>query len=435
MRIVLPGFIPVILCAATAVQAAEVQPITLEGAVQVLLERALEGHPGLIEAEQRAAAAQTGILQAGALPDTTFALEAGQNVDWAPWEAGELTLAATQPLGRPTARAAERELARLEADRAALGPEWVRKRLALELEAAAVAAVHRAALARHWEAMAALAEQVESTVALKYRGGEAPYAEVLRARIETLKARNRLQQAARDRDRSRDALARLAGSPPEMLPPLPDQLDPREPPPALEACIQSALEASLALREAAIGEAETAARTRMAGRNGSPEWTVGLFVQRLSEQPPSGSDGPGGSDDNAWGASVEVAVPLFSREKLRAERDAAGAALQAAAARRTALERDIGRGVALAHAGLAASLATVASYESALLPDLEEAMRGVRDQYAFQQAGAADLFGIYSAYREARGEYLEALRGAAEARLALEAAFEPGLAAGPKGAD
>jgi outer membrane protein TolC len=420
----------VLCCWAAPSPAADAGPPSLDEAVEILLRRALDGHPGLREAALRAEAAEARVLQAGALSETVLSLEAGDNDSWAPWQAGELTLGVTQPLGRPSLRAGEREVARLEADRAALASGWVRKRLAMDLKGAAIEAVHRAALARHWEGMEALAEQVEATVTLKYRGGEAPYAEVLRARLETLRARNRLRQAERERQASRAALARRAGLTVEALPILPDHLPADREVPPLEECLTAGLEGSLALREALMEESIADARGRLAALAGAPEWTVGLFVQRLKNQPPFDAGAFEGTEGNAWGASAEMSLPLFGGAKRRAARIEAEALHRAAGSRRADLEREIRRAVAAAHGGLEASVGAVADFEDGLLPELEKALRAVRDQYTYQQADASDLFTIYAAYREARGEFLDALRGAADARIAVEAASDPGPAAG-----
>ena len=380
------------------------------------LEKALEASLGrnarILAAQQEVKAAAARRLQAEARPDPSLSL----STESIPWtlkaredRPTELSLGIEQRFEFPGKRALRTEIGQRGEDAAVLELERVR----IVVSAGVKRAYFRTVLAG--ETLSALEPAVETLdrliehVLVRIQTGGSSYADVVRARIERARVRNRIIEARRERDAAMDDLLLLMGRQAGETVRLTTGLAC----PPLERTAADALGAARAgrpsLKIARIGAERAASAARLAGLNRKPDLSAGLFV-------PSKSFG-------GWGFALGLSLPLPEKRWAgeRAEAEAAReTSFLAAEAREMRLAVLVGR----AYAGAKAAAEQVGVFERSLLVDVEEEVKLAVEYYRSGKVEAYALIDLERAATEARIEYYRAQYAYAVALADLEAAGE-----------
>lgn len=380
--------------------------LTMEQAVQAALAR----HPDILAARAEIEAAAARRLQAEARPDPSVALGTAAIPFSLSGRAGEteIELGIEQTFEFPGRRALRTDVARFSEETAAL--ELVRVRLLL---AARVRKAYlRVVLADRTLASILVAEghldEVIDAIQVRYTAGRAAYADVLRARVDRARLRNRAIEERRERQEASAVLnfflGRPAGEPLRVsseisLPPLgPSAAD-----------LKAALAERPSVRIAALSVEQAAAAERLAGLNGRPDLTAGLFVpsKRLS----------------AWGFSLGLSLPLSGKRRA-GERAEAAAERDSRLAAADGLRRRFEAAIDSAYESARLADEQVRVFELQLLTGLEDELAVDLELYALGRLEAYALIDLHRAAAEARLEYLRAVYNAAVARVDLDIAGE-----------
>lgn len=382
--------------------------LTLDRAI----EEALARNPSVLSAAQEMKAAAARRLQAEARPDPTVSL-ATESIPWTlrarEGEQTEFSLGLEQRFEFPGKRTARAEIGRLGKDIAALTLERVR----LVVSARVKRAYYRAALAGETlaalEPTIAMLDRLIEHIRIRFESGNATYGDILRARVEKARLQNRVIEARRERDAAAADLLYQMGRPNGDSVRLTTELacPPLDRP--VEAILGAARAARPSLKIAAAESDRAAAAVRMAGLNGKPDLTAGLFA-------PSKNFG-------SWGFALGVGLPL-SEKRRTGERGEAEALLASSRIAAEARDKRLETLIRQAYGEAKAAGDQVKVFEERLLGEIQDEFRIAVDYYQFGKMEAYALLDLERSATEARLEYLRALYGYAVALADLEVAGE-----------
>lgn len=403
-------------------------PETDSAQVQALVEEALGRNPALVVARQSLAAAEARPAQAGALPAPTLSVDYqndGVALSLGSREMTMLAFGATQEIPYPGKRGLRRQVAQADAGLAAIDLE----RMRLGLVASVKQAYYGLRLAR---GLAALAEdqgnvwrEIQETARVRYASAVGPQQALLRAQIESTRARAlHAQHHAEARVRLTE-LNRLLGRPadtPLEVPPL-TTLEPETRSPSELVAWAESTSPELKAALAAVRREELA--LDLAGKEFKPDLEVqGAYVNR-------------GGLDPMWQAGVSITLP--SRGRARAAVSEATARLAASKARaediRLRLDGVVNQRLAL----MEATEQLEVTYREGLLPQDQIAFESALAGYRIGQGEQGSVFEPMVALLEDRIDHLRLLASYAAERIRLEEvsleppAFEGALMHGRSG--
>jgi outer membrane protein TolC len=376
------------------------------------IEDALARNPDVLAARQETKAAAARRLQAEARPDPVASLTT-ESIPWTfqPKEGRqtEFSLGIEQRFEYPGRRAIRTEIGRLGEDAAALEIERVR----LIVSARVKRAYYRASLAG--ETLAALEPTVATldrlieNIQVRFQSGGATYGDVLRARIEKARLQNRIIEARRERGAAEADLLYQMGRPAGEAVRLSTGL--ASPPLVKTAAdvLSSARAVRPSIKLATILSDRAAAAVKLAGLNGKPDLTAGLFV-------PSKNFG-------SWGFALGVGLPL-SEKRREGERGEAEAALASSRAAAEARDKRLAALILRAYGDAKAAGDQVKIFEEKLLGEIQDEFKIAVEYYQFGKMEAYALLDLERSATEARLEYLRALYSYAVALADLEVAGE-----------
>lgn len=387
-----------------------------------LLVRARIANPALMAARARLDAARAGQRAAGAAPVTTLDadLTDGPGGDIA---AGNLTLAASRPIGLGARRTAARAIAASEVVIAARELEAHERALSLVLTRELAAAVGATRVMQRLTASDAWLADAEAALSVRVATGEARYLDVLRVRTE------RLQLAAERADAMADRRVALAVLSAQFGAPLGNEWSAT----ALAARVDSAaavedvgawllllgerpptdsllewadaVRAADALRQRAIGEREALLATQRAQLIGA------AGVQRIG--PANGGPAMG------LVLGLSTTLPFTGRQGLAAAREAATADVGAASVAREAARSDARATLEAAVARDDAARERVALFSGVLVSAAESERESALTQYRNGALSLLELLDFERALLRVEVERARAIAAAAASRAAL----------------
>ncbi len=373
---------------------------------------ALARHPDIAaaQAEVKAAAART--RQAEARPDPTLGFgTAAVPFSFNKEDLGtaEIDLGLEQTFEFPGKRKLRVTIGRFGEDIASWELERMRLLLAARVRRSYLRVVLAdRALARIDEASGLLDGVVEAVQA-QYAAGRAAYSDVLRARVDKARLRNRALEERRERQAAAAELNLLLGRPaPEPLILL-TALEAAPLARGVEAIKAEAIASRPSLRMADLRAEQAAAAERLTGLNRGPDLTAGLFVpsKRLS----------------AWGFSLGLTLPLSSK-RWQGERAEAAAGFESSRAAADGLRRRLAAVIEAAYQSYILADEQVRVFELDLLAALEDELKVSLDLYRYGRLEAFALIDLYRAAAEARLEHLRAVYNRAVALVDLDIAGE-----------
>jgi len=390
-RLALPAVAALLSCTLPGLAAADAPP-----AGPVLrwpeVAAAVERHPTLLEAAARARGAAGATSAAGALPNPTFGLSAGEarprggggaRREWGASVELPLDFLATRGARVAAARSTE-EGARQEALHA-------RGQALRELRRAFVALAHGQAAVRTGAELEAQAAQLAALVRRRAERGEGRPTEVPRVEIELERLRGSLERTRATAEAQRQRLASWLGAPlggveadlalAPSLPPL-DELRARL------LAGSPVVQAARARAQAAEAEASAERRERL------PKLTLGGgHVEEL--------------DRTASILTASVTFPLWSWNQGRIRQAESGA--EAEQARLDAATRELGAGLGEAWQGCASGQAAARRFQAEILPRAEGSARTLGRAFELGEAGLLDLIDARRVLLDARREHLDLL--------------------------
>ncbi len=355
--------------------------------------RALDTHPSVLKAKQELDAARGRRLQLEAVPNPELSFEAVGLPLWTSRSDKEFSLGVRQRFEYPGKRSLRREIGRSGEEQAALELERTRNVIRGRTEAAYFRAAYAARRLADLESVLTTLREYSDLAADRFKNGQAPYLDVIRGRLESLRVQNEIVEARRELKGKTLALGLLTGE--TAYEPVEFTTDIDFTPVAGDwDGLKTAALAGSSLRLTGARRKEADLSLSLAKRLGRPDLTVGLFT-------PSKRLG-------SWGFEVGLTLPVFRREFRGAEIEARAVSEQAAVeagaeARRVllVLERTYGDARALEE--------QIGLFRDSLIRDVEESLKAGLSNYRYGRSDALGVLDIVRSLKETKAEYLRAL--------------------------
>ncbi|MCI0528408.1 MAG: TolC family protein [Nitrospira sp.] len=238
---------------------------------------------------------------------------------------------------------------------------------------------------------------VESTLT-KYQGGEIPFVEVLRFKVELARLNNDLIEARRRLAVRLRELNLLLGLPPDTSLSLTNRLGFSPFFRTLEDIQTEAFGSSQVLRIAQVATRQSDQSLQLARMGYSPDFRIGAFA---FDTPGAGNDG--------WTAEIGLEVPLWGWWEQKGKIQEAKARQENRLIQQEVLERAIRGSVASAFERVKAAEAQAKIFQTSLLADTGDALQSAITEYQFNRINALSLLDIYRTYKTTQIEYTRAL--------------------------
>jgi cobalt-zinc-cadmium efflux system outer membrane protein len=260
----------------------------------------------------------------------------------------------------------------------------------------------------------------------RFKAGDIPELEFNLAKVELARAESRLLEVERERIPLRIKIASLTGLNETDI-----HLSDTFFKPALTQNRQELVRQALASRpdllSLALERDKAETETRLAKAEALPNLTAGLFAQwqrSLTEVGGMSST----SSDTQLGLRLSMPIPVFDRNQ--GGRAAAQAHLDAADARRLAMERAVTAEIETAIARLSSSERILALLEQGIIPQLAENLKLTQEAYRLGEVGILSVIDEQKKFFEVNDGYLSALHGRRVAFTKLETAAAIDLSGG-----
>jgi cobalt-zinc-cadmium efflux system outer membrane protein len=380
------------------------RPISLEEALSL----ALAHNPDIVRAQKELEAAGGRRMQQGALPlpDLVFRSEGlsfGQ-------KGGdrEISLGIEQLVEFPGKRSLRREAAGYSQEAAAAELERVKAVVAAEVKRSYFQTLYAQKLLGAANGLLDLLKRYQEMAAVRFEAGQASSLDVLRGRLELLRAQGEIIEARRGLRESQASLSRLTGQDGAEPPrPVADRVSP-----ALSLDLPSlerVAEGRPSLKAAELLVESAGAAARLARKNAWPDLVLGLYYPSLRT--------------SSWGFSVGATIPI-RRDKIKGEILEADAQSQAQAAALASRRLKIRYSLRSAYADVKASEEQLALFEKSLLKEVDNLLQTGISQYQYGKIDSLNLFDLYRLYRSTQLEYLGALERHEISLIDLEIAGE-----------
>jgi outer membrane protein TolC len=401
-------FVRAALAAAVLVSAlpAEERSLTLEEAVA----QALENHPAIAQARHEVDAARGRRMQLEAVPNPELAFEAIGLPLWDSKGEKEFSLGFSQLIENPRKRAVRRDIGSLGEAQARIGLDRARNVVRGRVERAYFAAAFAQESLADLESLLATLEEYTELAVERYKAGEVAYLDIVRGRLEILRARNEIVEGRRLLRERTSAVNVLMGNPgyvplsfstPIGFAPLGRSWD------ELKA---AALDGST-LRLAIEGQKLAGRYVVLARTMKLPDFTLGLML-------PSKRLG-------GWGVEFGLTLPLRRKGPRGAEIEAEALAGQADTAA-GAQTREILATLERSYSDALSLEEQVRLFQDSLLREVEESLKTGIINYRYGKSDSLGVLDIVRSLKEVRLEYLRALLNHRLALIDIAAAGEEG---------
>jgi cobalt-zinc-cadmium efflux system outer membrane protein len=379
-------------------------PISLEQAVSLTLAH----NPDVVRAQKELDAAQARQLQQSAYPypDLVFRDEGisfKRNGD-----EREISFGLEQRVEFPGKRSLRKEAAGYDREAAAAELERVKLIVTAEVKRAYFRTLYAQKLMEAKGGLVEILKRYQEMAAVRFEAGQALSLDILRGRLELLRAQGEIIDARRELRENQSTLSRLTGQ--DGAVPSPPVADAVSAPlvPELAALERQAMSRpSLRAVESLVERA--GAEGRLAKKGAWPDFVLGLYYPSLRT--------------SGWGFSIGATIPIW-RDKIKGEIAEADAQRQALAASLEARRQKIRYTLRGAYADVKASEEQLALFEKSVLKEVDDLLQNGITQYQYGKIDSLDLFDLFRLYRSTRLEYLGALERHELALVELEIAGE-----------
>jgi cobalt-zinc-cadmium efflux system outer membrane protein len=393
-----------VLRAFLAAAGAGANPLSLEE----VLSYALAHNPEVVRAQKELEAAGGRRLQQSAypFPDLVFRDEGlsfrRDGLD------REVSFGVEQLIEFPGKRSLRKEAAGYDRDAAAAELERVRSIVSADVKRAYFRTLYAQKLLEATNGLLDIIKRYQEMAAVRFEAGQSSSLDILRGRLEWLRAEGEIIEARRGLRESQASLLRLTGQ--EEGEPTPTVADRLSPPLARDlAALEREAESRPSLKAAELQLARAGAAARLARKNAWPDFVLGLYYPSLRT--------------SGWGFSVGATIPIW-RDKVKGEILEADAVSQAQAAALEARRQKIRYSIRAAYADVRAAEEQLALFEKSVLKEVDNLLEMGIAQYRYGKIDSLNLFDLYRLYRSTRLEYLGALERHELALVELEVAGE-----------
>jgi cobalt-zinc-cadmium efflux system outer membrane protein len=382
------------------------------GANQLSLEEALSyalaHNPEVVRAQKELEAAGARRLQQSAypFPDLVFRDEGlsfrRDGLD------REVSFGVEQLIEFPGKRSLRKEAAGYDRDAAAAELERVRSIVSADVKRAYFRTLYAQKLLEATNGLLDIIKRYQEMAAVRFEAGQSSSLDILRGRLEWLRAEGEIIEARRGLRESQASMLRLTGQ---------DEGEPTltvaeriSPPLARDlAALERGAESRPSLKAAELQLARAGAAARLARKNAWPDFVLGIYYPSLRT--------------SGWGFSVGATIPIW-RDKVKGEILEADAVSQAQAAALAARRQKIRYSLRAAYADVRASEEQLALFEKSVLKEVDNLLETGIAQYRYGKIDSLNLFDLYRLYRSTRLEYLGALERHELTLVELEVAGE-----------
>jgi outer membrane protein TolC len=265
-------------------------------------------------------------------------------------------------------------------------------------------------LVTNLEAVAELLRQFQEIATTRYQAQMVPFIEVLRANVELAKVNNQVIEVRRELQNTLADLNRLLGRPGTTPITLTDDLSYRPFEQSVERVLAELRPTRASLTIASVSVERNRTAVELAKKSYRPDFSIGLFSQRLKEQPPFNANRFSGTTVNGnWQIDAGVSIPIWFWKQPKGELEEARSELSRARIRRDAVERNVTTAIENAYRIVKAAEAQVNVFDESLLRDVEDELRAGITLYRNNQLDALNLLDIYRTYTETKAEYYQVL--------------------------
>ena len=403
------SFVSAVLGAALLVSVlpAEERSITLEEAVA----QAMERHPSVVQARLEVDAARGRRMQLEAVPNPELTFEAVGLPLWNSSGEKELSLGFSQMIEHPRKRAVRRDIGALGEARAQLELDRARNVIRGRVERAYFEAAFAQKSLADLDSLLLTLEDYTGLAVERYKAGEVAYLDVVRGRLETLRARNQIIDGRRLLKEKTLALSLLLGesgytplsfTTPVGFAPLGRTWEE----------LKAAALAGSSIRLAAEGEKLAGRSLALARTMTLPDFTLGFFL-------PSKRFG-------GWGVEFGLSLPLQRKAPRGAAMEAEALAGQAAVSTE-ARTREVLAVLERSYADALALEEQIRLFQDSLLREVEESLKTGIINYRFGKSDSLSVLDIVRSLKEVRFEYLKALLNHRLSLIDIAAAGEEGF--------
>jgi outer membrane protein TolC len=385
---------------------AEERSITLEEAVSLAMDR----HPAVVLARQGVDAARGRRMQLEAVPNPELTFEAVGLPLWNSVGEKEFSVGFSQMIEHPRKRAVRRDIGTLGEARAQIELDRARKVVRGRVERAYFEAAFAQKSLADLESLLLTLGDYTGLAVERYKAGEVAYLDVVRGRLETLRARNQIAEGRRLLKEKTLALSLLMGDSgyTSLRFSTPVGFDPLGR--TWEELKASALAGS-SLRLAAEGEKLAGRSLALARTMTLPDFALGLFL-------PSKRLG-------GWGVEFGLSLPLRRKAPRGAAIEAEALAGQATVLTE-ARTREVLAVLERSYADALALEEQIRLFQDSLLREVEESLKTGIINYRFGKSDSLSVLDIVRSLKEVRFEYLKALLNHRLSLIDISAAGEEG---------
>jgi cobalt-zinc-cadmium efflux system outer membrane protein len=271
-----------------------------------------------------------------------------------------------------------------------------------------------------------LNQDLVSIAGERFKAGDIPELELNLAKVELVRAENRLLEVDRERIPLRIKIASLTGLNESDFT-LSDSLSAPKVSPVTQEIVKLALASRPDLLALSSERDKAETENRLAEAEALPNLTAGLFAQwqrSLTEVGGMSST----SSDTQLGLRLSMPIPVFDRNQNG--QAAARSRLDAADSRRVAMERSITAEVEAAASRLSSSERIMALFEKGIIPQLKENLKLTQEAYRIGEVGILSVIEEQKKFFEVNDSYLSAQHSRSTALIKLETAVARDLNGG-----
>lgn len=407
---------PAPLAAEAAVAGADSGPAWT---LPMLVEELKKSNPQLRAAQGLAAAAQYGVQPVAAPDNPTFTVTQSpvRNNPFAVGTSEGMTWSLSQNFYWPGKKRLAGEIAQTQADAAKLQVEALQVQLVGQLKTAWFSWQQNEAQLRLLAAQLERIEQIKQVTQIRYAHNAAAYADYINAQVNQAQVKTQmlgLQAQAQALAAQIDGL--VGRSPAVPLTLASEDFSTAQDLPALESFRQQALERNPQLKVSRSSIAGAQRSVELAELGARPDFNVALLFN--SAAPPWGF-----ANNDSYGISVGVTVPLWYRQRERKLLDQAKAQLSAVQDVDQSVQQQALYAVETAYYQWRQSVAQVKLVEERIVEQSRVAYRLSLANYGTGQVGFVDLMNAYTAMNNAEALSVQTRAAASQARIALDVAI------------
>lgn len=395
--------------------------LSLKDAVAIALER----NPRVLTALQEIEAADAKILQAGRIPNPEVGLSWNETpFNFNLGDADEQDIGLTQQIEFPTRRSGRIDVATQDKEIAVLQLERTKTLIAAQVKKSYYSTRLSKEIIQSFDEQLHLLQDVQRLLTDRYQAGTGNYLDVIRGKVEIARLNNDIVDVTRNLQVRRAQLNLLMGRDAEHTMELTDSLFHGSVPVAGDSLIRTLSEKSAILKIAQRAILRADAAVGLAGTSYLPDFFLGLFHQRRTEQPPFDANRFTGTTKNGLGIQLGISVPLWFWQEPKGQVQEANALREIARVNNENILRRVKSSILNALSAVKSVDSQLNVFDRSLFNDTQDILATGIAQYQNNQIDLLNLLDVYRTVRATRVEYARALLNYAVALADLEVAAE-----------